>query len=312
MNSALRKAVVKPQSAPVEIADYPEIDDHMVLVSAAFDSLERARQSLKEAEKASKDATEDLCSQIRRKESSLGDERKQSLLSHVYWSDRRFAGSVKKLCGYCFKPDPAVFEFICKRCGNQSEAVAATWTDADRYRTGDLGMGVCAECRQREEQKRTKHFERLHAMDQIHQQNVAALRNMCYADYLMTDHWRQVRGYALYRAGRACHLCASTDNLNVHHRTYERLGCEAPEDLTVLCRDCHAKFHDRYPSEPPQETSPRSEPPNPKPVEPISQSSNPPLPDESDGLPEATAAALALGLRDFVERARIEAEGGGK
>lgn len=30
--------------------------------------------------------------------------------------------------------------------------------------------------------------------------------------------------------------------LDVHHRTYERLGNESPDDLTVLCRDCHKLF----------------------------------------------------------------------
>jgi hypothetical protein len=27
--------------------------------------------------------------------------------------------------------------------------------------------------------------------------------------------------------------------LEVHHRTYTRLGFEIPEDITVLCDDCH-------------------------------------------------------------------------
>lgn len=31
--------------------------------------------------------------------------------------------------------------------------------------------------------------------------------------------------------------------LEVHHLTYERLGCEAPDDLLVLCGRCHATFH---------------------------------------------------------------------
>jgi hypothetical protein len=27
----------------------------------------------------------------------------------------------------------------------------------------------------------------------------------------------------------------------VHHKTYERLGCELDQDLEVLCPDCHKK-----------------------------------------------------------------------
>jgi hypothetical protein len=31
--------------------------------------------------------------------------------------------------------------------------------------------------------------------------------------------------------------------LDVHHRTYENKGKEKLGDLTVLCRECHTKFH---------------------------------------------------------------------
>lgn len=31
--------------------------------------------------------------------------------------------------------------------------------------------------------------------------------------------------------------------LDVHHRTYERLGQEQEYDLTVLCHRCHSLFH---------------------------------------------------------------------
>ena len=34
-----------------------------------------------------------------------------------------------------------------------------------------------------------------------------------------------------------------TDNLEVHHRTYERLGEELASDLTVLCNRCHHVHH---------------------------------------------------------------------
>jgi hypothetical protein len=37
--------------------------------------------------------------------------------------------------------------------------------------------------------------------------------------------------------------CRSKDGLQVHHRTYERLGEEVPEDLTVLCLSCHNQWH---------------------------------------------------------------------
>jgi hypothetical protein len=64
-----------------------------------------------------------------------------------------------------------------------------------------------------------------------------------YYSYLKTDHWRDVRQAALVRAGHKCQLCSATQLLEVHHNTYERLGCERPEDLVVLCDRCHTVFH---------------------------------------------------------------------
>lgn len=69
-------------------------------------------------------------------------------------------------------------------------------------------------------------------------------KGMPYRDYLQTDHWELTRASALERAGHRCQLCNGLKGgLNVHHRTYDRLGNEAPEDLIVLCRDCHSIFH---------------------------------------------------------------------
>lgn len=66
-----------------------------------------------------------------------------------------------------------------------------------------------------------------------------------HSDYLKSPEWSARRRAALDRANHRCQLCNATQNLNVHHRTYENWGKEQPEDLTVLCEDCHAKFHDK-------------------------------------------------------------------
>lgn len=75
-------------------------------------------------------------------------------------------------------------------------------------------------------------------------EHVTLLRTMPYRDYLKTPHWKATRQRALERADRRCQLCNSTDHLEVHHRTYERRGCERADDLTVLCARCHSKFHE--------------------------------------------------------------------
>jgi len=64
-----------------------------------------------------------------------------------------------------------------------------------------------------------------------------------YADYLQSDHWCGTRLRQLERAHFRCQVCNGAEALNVHHRTYRRLGAERPADLIVLCHGCHTLFH---------------------------------------------------------------------
>lgn len=64
-----------------------------------------------------------------------------------------------------------------------------------------------------------------------------------YGAYLRSPEWRVRARKALVRAGHRCQICNTRGQLDVHHRTYKRLGREWPEDLTVLCRTCHDLFH---------------------------------------------------------------------
>lgn len=72
---------------------------------------------------------------------------------------------------------------------------------------------------------------------------IAALRRMPYQEYLRTAHWQRQRAFALDQAQHLCELCGHPERLEVHHRTYERVGFERPEDLIVLCHDCHRDHH---------------------------------------------------------------------
>jgi hypothetical protein len=73
------------------------------------------------------------------------------------------------------------------------------------------------------------------------------LARMPYRDYLRTPEWRVTRAAALERAGHCCSLDVThVDGLEVHHRTYERLGCELSSDLVVLCHACHALHHGEH------------------------------------------------------------------
>lgn len=67
-----------------------------------------------------------------------------------------------------------------------------------------------------------------------------------YAAYLRTPHWQAMRAAALKYAEHRCQLCYSTEAVEVHHRTYDRVGHERLADLTVLCARCHERHHGRH------------------------------------------------------------------
>jgi hypothetical protein len=75
-------------------------------------------------------------------------------------------------------------------------------------------------------------------------ERLAELCAMPYRLYLRTPEWNRTRKAALLRAGNACSLDAThTENLEVHHSSYERLGAELTTDLVVLCHACHQLHH---------------------------------------------------------------------
>lgn len=64
-----------------------------------------------------------------------------------------------------------------------------------------------------------------------------------YAEYLQSPEWKEKQQKARQFANHRCQVCNSSEDLNVHHRTYDRLGHEHMGDLIVLCRNCHEIFH---------------------------------------------------------------------
>lgn len=65
--------------------------------------------------------------------------------------------------------------------------------------------------------------------------------------YLYSSNWRAKRRRILQRAGHRCEKCGVGGRLDIHHRTYERLRYEWPEDLQALCRPCHKRAHEENP-----------------------------------------------------------------
>lgn len=63
-----------------------------------------------------------------------------------------------------------------------------------------------------------------------------------YDSYLLSWEWKKTRRRALERTGNLCEECGGPAE-DVHHKTYERIGAEADEDLSPLCVRCHEEHH---------------------------------------------------------------------
>jgi hypothetical protein len=71
-----------------------------------------------------------------------------------------------------------------------------------------------------------------------------------YAKYLNSDAWlKDKRPKILKRDKHRCTKCGSYGSLKsplqVHHKSYKRVGFESEENLTTLCRACHQRHHGR-------------------------------------------------------------------
>ena len=74
---------------------------------------------------------------------------------------------------------------------------------------------------------------------------------MKYQDYLNSPSWKTRRTKVILDQ-RFCQICGSNHYLNVHHRSYHNgtqknvLGNEPEYLLTLLCQDCHTRWHRLY------------------------------------------------------------------
>ena len=68
---------------------------------------------------------------------------------------------------------------------------------------------------------------------------------MNYSAYLRSPHWQEVRRrYWASKLPKCCVVCRRNDvPLDLHHRTYKRIGKERLTDLVPLCRRCHKETH---------------------------------------------------------------------
>ena len=58
-----------------------------------------------------------------------------------------------------------------------------------------------------------------------------------------TEHWNDLRILMQNRRVVYCQVCATRENLVLHHRNYLAWGNESIEDVVWLCASCHGKVH---------------------------------------------------------------------
>lgn len=68
-----------------------------------------------------------------------------------------------------------------------------------------------------------------------------------YSAYTPTPEWRYKKNEAFKLFGRKCQRCDASEKIEVHHKTYDRIGAEnVNTDLAILCEDCHDLYHMSY------------------------------------------------------------------
>ena len=65
-----------------------------------------------------------------------------------------------------------------------------------------------------------------------------------YGEYLKTKHWDNIKQLMFKTYLYQCSVCGGVQKLQVHHKTYERIGDEDMNDLVYLCKACHRLMHE--------------------------------------------------------------------
>jgi len=65
-------------------------------------------------------------------------------------------------------------------------------------------------------------------------------------DYYRSWWWSQKRAEVSQIRPQKCTVCGTSDALNLHHKSYERLGKENLADLIWLCEPHHMELHYKY------------------------------------------------------------------
>jgi 5-methylcytosine-specific restriction endonuclease McrA len=68
-------------------------------------------------------------------------------------------------------------------------------------------------------------------------------RSSRYLSYIRSPAWFERRRKHLLKHGPDCKACGADQKIQLHHKTYDRLGAEKDADLVALCETCHKAVH---------------------------------------------------------------------
>ncbi len=90
-------------------------------------------------------------------------------------------------------------------------------------------------------------FKESHQLKNIHVHKFVKIpKSLSYRSQLETKQWKDFRKLIFSQRGKRCEMCGATTNIQIHHLQYitGRKAWEyTPNDVMVLCRDCHKKIH---------------------------------------------------------------------
>lgn len=80
-------------------------------------------------------------------------------------------------------------------------------------------------------------------MKQLSDRTPDRVNRQTYAAHMASTEWAQRRDSYFHRYGWKCQACGATEDMHLHHRTYERFMHELDKDLVGLCSTCHKWVH---------------------------------------------------------------------
>lgn len=199
--------------------------------------LEDIESQRKELQEDSKNTILKILSQIQ------SEEELQFVVTGLYWQGEPVFISATVLQDYLGVTNIGLMDYVspmyidgtCYRCNTAIKIKVKSRTE---LRIKGVDRGQCDQCIEKTTNGTVNHS------GWSREREIAALRAMPYREYLQSEWWSFIRSRRLRQAGFRCQICNEGGCvLDVHHRTYERVGAERLSDLTVLCRECHTLFH---------------------------------------------------------------------